>query len=80
MRVAHLVQLPFVQFRWTVAGFIVSPGESTMCKRALFGTLLVLVTSATASHAADQFAAKLTAFNPTTGLMVLNDRTTIGVD
>jgi hypothetical protein len=80
MRVAHLVQLPFVQFRWAVAGFIVSPGESTMCKRALLGTLLVLVTSATASHAADQFTAKLTAFNPTTGLMVLNDRTTIGVD
>jgi hypothetical protein len=62
MRVAHLVQLPSVQFCWAVAGFIVSPGESTMCKRALLGTLLVLVTSAT------------------TGLMVVNDRTTIGVD
>ncbi|MGD9783653.1 MAG: hypothetical protein AB7E80_08410 [Hyphomicrobiaceae bacterium] len=30
--------------------------------------------------AVDSFTAKLTAFNPTTGLMVLNDRTTLGVD
>lgn len=32
------------------------------------------------ANAADQFTAKLTAFNPTTGMMVLNDRTTLGVD
>jgi hypothetical protein len=32
------------------------------------------------ASAAEQFTAKLTAFNPTTGLMVFNDRTTIGVD
>lgn len=51
-----------------------------MCKRALLGALALLATSASASFAADQFTAKLTAFNPTTGLMVLNDRTTLGVD
>ena len=51
-----------------------------MHKRALLGTLLILAATASASHAYDQFTAKLTAFNPTTGLMVLNDRTTLGVD
>jgi len=50
-----------------------------MIRRSLIGTGLALV-SFSLPASADQFTAKLTAFNPTTGLMVLNDRTTLGVD
>ncbi|MCB1514842.1 MAG: hypothetical protein H6876_06625 [Hyphomicrobiaceae bacterium] len=41
---------------------------------------VLLLAGLSAPAAADQFSAKLTAFNPTTGLMILNDRTTLGVD
>ncbi|MCB1504388.1 MAG: hypothetical protein KDJ47_05365 [Hyphomicrobiaceae bacterium] len=51
-----------------------------MRTKALFLAAILTATSSAAANAADQFTAKLTAFNPTTGLMVLNDRTTLGID
>lgn len=48
--------------------------------RAHVGAVLALACLTVPAAALDQFSAKLTAFNPTTGLMVLNDRTTLGVD
>ena len=51
-----------------------------MQRSALASAVVAVAASSTIAAADDRFTAKLTAFNPTTGLMILNDKSTLGVD